>query len=126
MGEELIGLGICAELVSALRGLRLQRVSFSSMNISLTFGATAASSCSVFSIGSAAHLVKAGGTIEQSSPLFKDALCALLGDWVVELDGTSASEFSIKFSTGVTFSFHREFEAAMFTDDKGLMICFDD
>ncbi len=126
MGEGLIGLGICSEFVNALRGLRLQRVSFSSMSISLTFGDTAASSCPVFGICSAAHLVKAGGVIEQTSPQFKDALCALLGDCVVELDGTSVSEFSIKFSSGVIFSFQRDFEAAMFTDDKGLLICFDD
>lgn len=126
MGEELVGRGICSEFVNALRGLRLQRVSFSSMNISLTFGVTAESSCPVFSIGSSAYLVKTGGVIEQSSPQFKDALCALLGDCVVELDGTSSSEFSIKFSSGVIFSFQREFEAAMFTDDKGLIICFDD
>lgn len=126
MGEELIGLGICSEFVNALKGLRLQRVSFSSMNISLTFGATVASSGSVFSIGSAAHLVKAGTVIEQSSPQFKDVLCDLLGDWVVELDGTSLSEFTIKFSSGVILIFLREFEAAMFTDDNGLIICFDD
>lgn len=126
MGEELIGLGISSEFVDAMRGLRLQRVSFSSMSISLTFGATAASSYPVFSICSAAHLVKAASVIEQTSPQFKDGLCGLLGDCVVELDGTSLSEFTIRFSSGVSLIFLREFESAMFTDANGLMICFDD
>lgn len=124
MAKELIGRGVGSELVNALSGLWLQRVSFSSLNIALTFVAAAGSTGPVFSIASPAHIVKAGELIEQNSSQFKDALCALLGESVVELDGTSASEFVIKFSSGVTFAFQLQFEAAMFTDDNGLIVCF--
>jgi hypothetical protein len=119
---------IAPEFKNALVGRKLTSVAFSVYQLALGFGMDAPIDNASFGINATVVLLKGPETIEQNSPMFKDAICKLLGDSVVNLEHRNGKDFLISFSSGAKVSIdlvsYDGVEAAIFGNTDGLIVVF--
>lgn len=103
-------------------------MAFSAYQLALGFCRDAQIDNACFGINAAVVLLKGPETIQQDSPMFKDAICNLLGDSVVDLENRNGTEFLIGFSSGTKVSIdlagYDGVEAAIFGNTDGVMVIF--